>query len=100
MSPVSPAASTSQIVVLSPLRSATVPDEARRPTGASVAPAVGAALSICALALGEGGSETRVGWAVAGDGTGAGAQAAATTTAAISAAMIDPRARDPDVPIR
>ena len=99
-STVSPAASMSEIVEPSRARRATVPAEARRPTGAGVVAAVGAALSTCALALGEGSSEARVGSAVAGDGAGAGAQAAATTTTAISAATIDARAHHAEVAIR
>ena len=77
-----------------------MPAEARRPTGSGVVAAVGAALSTCALALGEGSSEARVGSVVAAEGAGAGAQAAATTTAAISAATIDPRALNAEVAIR
>src|SRR5688572_20029580 len=58
---VSPAASTTEIVELSRLRTATAPVEARRPTGAGVAAAVGAALAAGALALGEGSGAARVG---------------------------------------
>ena len=76
-----------------------MPSEARRPIGAGVAAAVGAALSTGELAAGEGASEARVGSVVAADGAGAGAQAAATTTTATSAATIDPRALDAEVAI-
>jgi hypothetical protein len=99
-STVSPAASMSEIVEPSRDRRASVPADARRPTGPGVVAVVGVALSTGALAPGEGSSAARVGWAVGGDGDGAGAQAAAAPTATISAATTDARAHNEEVPIR